>query len=89
MTRAITIFRRIIRRHQIATSKYFVGRRSEMIGETSDILRAQGIPHAPAKYDEAGLCLTCRNDATKCPGVHTFEEIQEAGRKAAGKANQK
>ena len=40
-------------------------------------LRKLGIPHSPAQYDEAGNCLTC-GECGRCPGVHTFEEIQEA-----------
>jgi len=43
-------------------------------------LRRQGIPHSPAQYDEAGNCLTC-GECGRCPGVHTFEEIQQAARK--------
>lgn len=45
-------------------------------------LRRQGIPHSPAQYDEAGNCLTC-GECGRCPGVHTFEEIQQAARKAS------
>ncbi len=48
----------------------------------SDYLREHGIPHAPAKYDDKGNCLTC-GECGRCPGVHTFEEIQQAARKAA------
>ena len=43
-------------------------------------LRRQGIPHSPAQYDESGNCLTC-GECGRCPGVHTFEEIQQAARK--------
>lgn len=42
-------------------------------------LRRLGIPHSPAQYDKAGDCLTC-GEAGRCPGVHTFEEIQNAAR---------
>ena len=46
----------------------------------SAALRRRGIPHAPAQYDGKGVCLTC-GDSGRCPGVHTFEEIQEAARR--------
>ena len=48
----------------------------------SQQLRSQGIPHAAAQYDAAGLCLTCGKTSDECPGVHTFVEIQTAARKA-------
>jgi len=44
-------------------------------------MRAQGVPYATAHKDETGHCLTC-GQGLLCPGVHTLEEIQEAGRKA-------
>jgi len=43
-------------------------------------LRRLGVPHSPAQYDDAGTCLTCGERREHCPGVHTFEEIQEAAR---------
>jgi len=46
----------------------------------SDELRRLGIPHSPAQYDGTGTCLTCGKRREHCPGVHTFEEIQEAAR---------
>ena len=52
---------------------------------TRDVLSARlrrlGIPHSPAQYDEDGNCLTC-GECGRCPGVHTFEEIQAAARRA-------
>lgn len=48
----------------------------------SDVLRRMGIPHSPAQYDKAGNCLTC-GECGRCPGVHTFEEIQKAARVAS------
>lgn len=45
----------------------------------SKAMRDKGVPHSPAQYDETGRCLTCGQSAL-CPGVHTFEEIQEASR---------
>lgn len=52
------------------------------VEKLSATLRAQGIPHSAAQYDESGKCLTC-GESERCPGVHTFEEIQAAGRAAA------
>lgn len=46
----------------------------------SALMRADGVPHAPAHLDAEGRCLTC-GKAILCPGVHTLEEIQEAGRR--------
>ena len=46
-------------------------------------MRAQGVPYAPAEKDADGVCLTCHKKVL-CPGVHTFEEIQEAARAAKG-----
>ncbi len=51
------------------------------IAHLSAKLRERGIPHSPAQYDSAGNCLTC-GEADRCPGVHTFEEIQAAARRA-------
>ena len=48
-------------------------------------LRAEGVPHSDAQYDLNGICLTCHKGVI-CPGVHTLEEIQEAGRREAAKA---
>ena len=57
--------------------------RAERVKALSYVLRLLKVPHAPAKYDEAGNCLTCGESSEHCPGVHTFEEIQAAGRAAA------
>lgn len=53
---------------------------------TCEALRAEGIPHSPAQYDpkRAFHCLTC-GETFKCPGVHTFEEIQAADRAQKGR----
>jgi hypothetical protein len=51
--------------------------------DVSAELRRRGIPHSPAQYDSAGNCLTC-GEAGRCPGVHTFEEIQAASRAQKG-----
>ena len=53
------------------------------VEKLSAALRARGIPHSAAQYDENGKCLTCGESSEHCPGVHTFEEIQAAGRAAA------
>ena len=45
----------------------------------SALLREKGIPHSAAHRDNRGICLTC-GCSILCPGVHTFEEIQEAAR---------
>ena len=42
-------------------------------------LRVLGIPHVFAPLDLARRCLIC-GERPGCPGVHTFEEIQEAAR---------
>jgi hypothetical protein len=42
-------------------------------------LRVLGIPHSFAHRDVSGRCLIC-GERSGCPGVHTFEEIQEAAR---------
>lgn len=51
------------------------------VEKLSATLRAQGVPHSAAQYDESGKCLTC-GESERCPGVHTFEEIQASGRAA-------
>jgi hypothetical protein len=48
-------------------------------------LRVLGIPHVFAPVDIAGRCLIC-GERPGCPGVHTFEEIQEAARAEKAKA---
>ncbi len=48
-------------------------------------LRVLGIPHVSAPVDLAGRCLIC-GERSVCPGVHTFEEIQEAARAEKEKA---
>jgi len=53
---------------------------AEITAALSEVLRANGIPHSPAQRDENELCLVCRRGMLACPGVHTFEEIQEANR---------
>ena len=52
----------------------------------SDVLRRMGIPHSPAQYeyDAGGNCPTCGLAGERCPGVHTFEEIQRADRAQKG-----
>lgn len=45
----------------------------------SALLREKGVPHSPAQRDRRGVCLTC-GCSVLCPGVHTFEEIQDANR---------
>lgn len=60
--------------------------REEHIAHLSAKLRERGIPHSPAQYDSAGNCLTC-GECGRCPGVHTFEEIQNAARTEAQKGN--
>lgn len=47
----------------------------------SAALRRRGVPHAPSKHDDAGKCLTCGDTPARCPGIHTFEEIQQAARR--------
>ena len=48
----------------------------------SILLRQLGVPHAAAKFDPAtGKCLTCGEIESRCPGVHTFEQIQDAARR--------
>jgi hypothetical protein len=49
----------------------------------SAVLRRMGFPHSPAQYDAGGNCLTC-GECGRCPGVHTFEEIQAASRAQKG-----
>ena len=50
--------------------------------EAGAAYREKGIPYAPAHYDGAGYCLTCGQRFSACTGVHTFEEIQTASRRA-------
>ena len=51
-------------------------------------LRSMNIPHAPAKSGGGrGICLTCGLAADRCPGLHTFEEIQAAARAARSEEN--
>lgn len=57
----------------------------DMTRDISAELRRRGIPHAPAQYDADGNCLTC-GEGGRCPGVHTFEEIQRADRAQKGSA---
>ena len=66
----------------ISCYRYLIGlgahpSHEEQIAAVSSVLRKMGIPHSPAQYDAAGNCLTC-GEAGRCPGVHTFEEIQAA-----------
>ena len=55
--------------------------RAEMTCCIAAHLKRLGIPHAEAHY-QAGVCLTC-GECGRCPGVHTFEEIQKAARAAS------
>jgi hypothetical protein len=55
----------------------------DMTRDVSAELRRRGIPHSPAQYDAGGNCLTC-GECGRCPGVHTFEEIQRADRAQKG-----
>ena len=48
-------------------------------------LRLEGIPHSSAHRDIDGRCLIC-GERSGCPGVHTFEEIQESARAEKEKA---
>jgi hypothetical protein len=50
----------------------------EFTRRISDLMRADGVPHAPAEKVD-GVCLTC-GKSVLCPGVHTLEEILEANR---------
>lgn len=53
---------------------------SALTSALSEALRNDGVPHATAKFDNK-VCLTCGCGLDNgCPGVHTFEEIQEANR---------
>jgi hypothetical protein len=61
---------------------------SKILPDTPDLkaalsaaMRAEGVPHSEAQRDSAGKCLTCGLTCL-CPGVHTLEEIREAGRVA-------
>lgn len=58
---------------------------ADLIVAIAGYLKRRGIPYAEAHY-EAGICLTCGREVYVCPGVHTFEEIQEAGRAQAKEA---
>ena len=55
----------------------------DMTRDVSAELRRRGIPHSLAQYDAGGNCLTC-GEGGRCPGVHTFEEIQQADRAQKG-----
>lgn len=71
-------------KHKLKNARYADGRNAwnsaeDMTRDISAELRRRGIPHAPAQYDAGGNCLTC-GEGGRCPGVHTFEEIQAAGR---------
>ena len=50
--------------------------------EAGAAYREKGIPYVSAHYDGAGYCLTCGQRFSACTGVHTFEEIQTASRRA-------
>lgn len=52
---------------------------SEYTKILSRLMRADGVPHSIAQKDSNGKCLTC-GMYWLCPGVHTFEEIQDANR---------
>jgi len=72
-------------KHKLKNARYADGRNAwdsseDMTRDVSAELRRRGIPHSPAQYDAGGNCLTC-GEGGRCPGVHTFEEIQQAARK--------
>lgn len=74
-------------KHELKDARYVDGRNAwpsaeAMTADVSAELRRRGIPHSPAHYDAGGNCLTC-GECGRCPGVHTFEEIQKAAREAA------
>jgi hypothetical protein len=74
-------------KHKLKDARYADGHNAwpsaeAMTADVSAELRRRGIPHSPAQYDTAGNCLTC-GECGRCPGVHTFEEIQKAAREAA------
>jgi len=71
-------------KHELRQARYADGRGAwdsmdAMVADVSAELRRRGIPHSPAHYDTGGNCLTC-GESGRCPGVHTFEEIQAANR---------
>ena len=71
-------------KHELKDVRYRTGKGAwdsaeDMTRDVSAELRRRGIPHSPAQYDAGGNCLTC-GEAGRCPGVHTFEEIQKAAR---------
>ena len=75
-------------KHELKDARYADGRNAwdsadAMTADVSAELRRRGIPHSPAQYDAGGNCLTC-GEGGRCPGVHTFEEIQEANRAQKG-----
>lgn len=55
---------------------------ADLVVAIAGYLKRRGIPYAEAHY-ETGICLTCGCEVYVCPGIHTFEEIQEAGRAQA------
>ena len=74
-------------KHELKNARYATGKGAwdsadAMTADVSAELRRRGIPHAPAQYDAGGNCLTC-GECGRCPGVHTFEEIQQAAREAS------
>ena len=71
-------------KHKLKDVRYATGKGAwdsaeDMTRDVSAELRRRGIPHAPAQYDAGGNCLTC-GECGRCPGIHTFEEIQAAAR---------
>ena len=73
-------------KHEVKDVRYATGKGAwdsadAMTADVSAELRRRGIPHSPAQYDAGGNCLTC-GEGGRCPGVHTFEEIQKAARAA-------
>lgn len=71
-------------KHELKDVRYATGKGAwdsaeDMTRDVSAELRRRGIPHSPAQYDAGGNCLTC-GECGRCPGVHTFEEIQNAAR---------
>ena len=75
-------------KHELKDVRYATGKGAwdsseDMTRDVSAELRRRGIPHSPAQYDAGGNCLTC-GECGRCPGVHTFEEIQRADRAQKG-----
>jgi len=75
-------------KHELKDVRYATGKGAwdsseDMTRDVSAELRRRGIPHSPAQYDAGGNCLTC-GEGGRCPGVHTFEEIQRADRAQKG-----